>query len=138
MTSIGQKCCAAPGHTLWRRIHGRHSQLVTNQPDPQAFHVSGEAIVSETTDGGGFNYTINGMLNLPLVDNQMALRLVGTDSRTSGWINRIVLSDFPLPDPPDLSVATYWALRSQRITSNRTKSIWQEPALRCCGRSRTT
>src|SRR5580658_4112376 len=74
-------------------------KLVTNQPDPQAFHVSGEASVSETTDGGGFNYTVNGMLNLPLIDNQMALRLVGTDSRTSGWIDRIVLSDFPLPDP---------------------------------------
>src|SRR6202050_804186 len=74
-------------------------KLVTNQPDPTGFHVSGEAVVSETTDGGGFNYTINGMLNLPLIDNQMALRLVGTDSRTSGWIDRIVLSDFPLPDP---------------------------------------
>jgi iron complex outermembrane recepter protein len=71
-------------------------KLVTNQPDPQGFHVSGEANLSGT-QGGGFNYTVNGMLNLPLIDNQMALRLVGTDSHTSGWINRIVLSDFPLP-----------------------------------------
>jgi iron complex outermembrane receptor protein len=39
------------------------------------------------------------MLNLPLIDNQLALRLVGTDSHTSGWIDRIVLSDFPLSDP---------------------------------------
>lgn len=73
-------------------------KLVTNQPDTQAFHVSGQATASGT-DGGGFNYTVNGMLNLPLVDNQLALRLVGTDSHTSGWIDRIVLSDFPLPDP---------------------------------------
>jgi outer membrane receptor protein involved in Fe transport len=73
-------------------------KLITNQPDTQAFHASGEAVTSETA-GGGFNYTINGMLNLPLIDNQMALRLVGTDSHTSGWIDRIVLSDFPLPDP---------------------------------------
>jgi iron complex outermembrane receptor protein len=73
-------------------------KLVTNQPDTQAFHASGEAITSDTT-GGGFNYTINGMLNLPLIDNQLALRLVGTDSHTSGWIDRIVLSDFPLSDP---------------------------------------
>jgi outer membrane receptor protein involved in Fe transport len=71
-------------------------KLITNQPDPQGFHVSGEATVS-STDGGGFNYTVNGMLNLPLIDNQMALRLVGTDSHTSGWIDRIVESDFPLP-----------------------------------------
>lgn len=73
-------------------------KLVTNQPDTQAFHVSGEATGSGT-DGGGFNYTVNGMLNLPLIDNQLALRLVGTDSHTSGWIDRIVLADFPLPDP---------------------------------------
>jgi iron complex outermembrane receptor protein len=73
-------------------------KLVTNQPDTQAFHASGGAITSDTT-GGGFNYTINGMLNLPLIDNQLALRLVGTDSHTSGWIDRIVLSDFPLSDP---------------------------------------
>jgi outer membrane receptor protein involved in Fe transport len=73
-------------------------KLITNQPDTQAFHASGEAVTSETA-GGGFNYTINGMLNLPLIDNQMALRLVGTDSHTSGWIDRIVLSNFPLSDP---------------------------------------
>jgi outer membrane receptor protein involved in Fe transport len=71
-------------------------KLITNQPDPAGFHASGEAVLSDT-DGGGFNYTVNGMLNLPLIDNQMALRLVGTDSHTSGWIDRIVLSDFPLP-----------------------------------------
>src|ERR1700691_68886 len=73
-------------------------KLITTHPDTQAFHASGEAITSDTT-GGGFNYTINGMLNLPLIDNQLALRLVGTDSHTSGWIDRIVLSDFPLSDP---------------------------------------
>jgi outer membrane receptor protein involved in Fe transport len=79
-------------------------KLVTNQPDTQAFHVSGDATASET-QGGGFNYAVNGMLNLPLIDNQLALRLVGTDSHTSGWIDRIVLSDFPLP-VPDAAVQT--------------------------------
>jgi iron complex outermembrane recepter protein len=80
-------------------------KLVTNQPDPTGFHVSGEAVLSDT-DGGGFNYTVNGMLNLPLIDNQMALRLVGTDSHTSGWIDRIVLSDFPLPVGVPVTPAT--------------------------------
>jgi iron complex outermembrane recepter protein len=79
-------------------------KLVTNQPDTQGFHVSGDATASET-QGGGFNYTVNGMLNLPLIDNQLAVRLVGTDSHTSGWIDRIVLSDFPLP-VPDAAVQT--------------------------------
>lgn len=73
-------------------------KLITNQPNTQEFHASGEVTLSGT-QGGGFNYTTNGMLNLPLIDNQLALRLVATDSHTSGWIDRIVLADFPLPDP---------------------------------------
>jgi iron complex outermembrane receptor protein len=109
-------------------------KLVTNQPDPQAFHVSGEASVSETTDGGGFNYTVNGMLNLPLIDNQMALRLVGTDSRTSGWIDRIVLSDFPLPDPTGFIrgnvlgapvAADYKQSNEEHLAGARATLLWQ-------------
>ena len=113
-------------------------KLITNQPDTQAFHVSGEATHLGDTDGGGFNYTVNGMVNLPLIDNQMALRLVGTDSHTSGWIDRIVLSDFPLPDPTGFIRGNVLGAHGRStITSNRTPSIWQEPAPRCCGRSRT-
>jgi iron complex outermembrane receptor protein len=108
-------------------------KLVTNQPNIQAFHVSGEATVSET-NGGGFNYTVNGMLNLPLVDNQMALRLVGTDSHTSGWIDRIVLSDFPLPDPTGFSrgnvlgapvAADYKQSNEEHLAGARATLLWQ-------------
>jgi len=69
-------------------------KLVTNQPDPSGIAVSAQAIASDTKDGG-LNYTVNGMLNLPLAD-KLALRIVGTDSYTDGWIDRIVLNPFPL------------------------------------------
>jgi len=36
------------------------------------------------------------MVNLPLVDDTLALRLVGTEDHTSGWIDRIVADPFPL------------------------------------------
>jgi iron complex outermembrane recepter protein len=70
-------------------------KLVTNQPDPTAFAVSAQTIASDTKDGG-FNYGVNGMVNIPLVQGQLALRIVGTDSYTDGWINRIVLNPFPV------------------------------------------
>jgi len=70
-------------------------KLITNQPDATGFHASGEAILSGT-DGGGFNDTENAMLNLPLIDNQLAIRIVGTQAYTSGWIDRIVLNPFPV------------------------------------------
>jgi outer membrane receptor protein involved in Fe transport len=70
-------------------------KLVTNQPDPKAFAANVEVIGSGTTNGGGFNHTENVMLNIPLVHDVAALRLVGTDKYIDGWIDRKVLNPFP-------------------------------------------
>jgi len=70
-------------------------KLVTNQPDLQRFGVDAQAILSDT-DGGGFNHTENAMLNLPLAQGLAALRVVGTDRSSSGWIDRDVIDPFPL------------------------------------------
>jgi iron complex outermembrane receptor protein len=69
-------------------------KLITNQADPKAFAASAETIFSDT-DGGGFNYGINAMVNLPISD-VAALRIVGVYKNISGWIDRIVLDPFPL------------------------------------------
>jgi iron complex outermembrane receptor protein len=71
-------------------------KLVTNQPDPHAFAANAEVIGSDTTGGGGFNHTENAMLNIPLMQDVVALRLVGTDKYIDGWIDRKVLSPFPV------------------------------------------
>jgi outer membrane receptor protein involved in Fe transport len=70
-------------------------KLVTNQPDPNHFSASAQTIGSGTQDGG-FNYGINGMVNLPLLADTLALRIVGTDTYTDGWIDRKVLNPFPV------------------------------------------
>ena len=70
-------------------------KLVTNPPDPHHFAAAAEAIGSDTS-GGGFNHTLNAMLNAPLIADKAALRLVVTDKYIDGWINRDVLSPFPL------------------------------------------
>jgi iron complex outermembrane receptor protein len=71
-------------------------KLVTNQPDPRAFAVNGEFIGSDTTGTGGLNHTENLMLNIPVVQEVAALRLVVTDKYIDGWIDRKVLSPFPV------------------------------------------
>ena len=71
-------------------------KLVTNQPDPTAFAASAQTILSGTEDGG-FNYGVNAMVNIPLVDDKLALRVVGSDTYDDGWIDRKVLDPFPLP-----------------------------------------
>ncbi|MDB6091808.1 MAG: TonB-dependent receptor [Gammaproteobacteria bacterium] len=70
-------------------------KLVTNSPDPQRFAANVEGIGSGTT-GGGFNHTENAMLNAPIVQDIAALRLVVTDKYVAGWIDRDVVSPFPL------------------------------------------
>lgn len=40
------------------------------------------------TEEGGFNYTVSGMINIPLVTDQLALRLVGWRTDNDGWIDQ--------------------------------------------------
>ena len=70
-------------------------KLVTNQPSFDGFAGAAQ-VIGSGTDGGGLNHTENLMLNIPIVDDKVALRVVGTEQYTSGWIDRIVLKNFPL------------------------------------------
>ena len=70
-------------------------KLTTVAPDPGALGASIQAVLSGTR-GGGFNHTENFMLNAPLVQDTLALRIVGTQAYTSGWIDRIVANPFPV------------------------------------------
>ncbi len=70
-------------------------RVVTNKPDPTGFHASAQTILSGT-DGGGFNHGENVMVNVPLVPDTLALRVVGSEAYTSGWISRNVVGNFPV------------------------------------------
>jgi outer membrane receptor protein involved in Fe transport len=75
-------------------------RLITNQPDPTGFHASGESTLSGT-EGGSFNHNDNLMVNIPLLQDKLALRIVGSENYTSGWIDRVVAQagTFPQVDP---------------------------------------
>src|SRR5271154_353267 len=70
-------------------------RLISNQPNLTQFQSTAQSILSDT-DGGGFNHKDSLMMNLPLINNILALRVVGTENHTSGWIDRIVANPFPL------------------------------------------
>ncbi|MGH8318831.1 MAG: TonB-dependent receptor [Steroidobacteraceae bacterium] len=67
-------------------------RLIPVMPELGAFDASGESTVSDTGSGGSINFAQNGMVNLPL-GSTAAVRLVGSASSTSGWLNRSVLAD---------------------------------------------
>ncbi len=56
-----------------------------------------QSTLSET-EGGGFNHADNVMLNIPVIQDKLAVRIVATEAYTSGWIDRIVVYPFPLVD----------------------------------------
>jgi outer membrane receptor protein involved in Fe transport len=108
-------------------------RLITNQPDLKEFHASAQSILSGT-DGGGFNHTDNFMVNLPLIDDRLALRLVGSENDTSGWIDRIVGSPFPTVstngairgDVQDAPVeAQHKGSNAYRLYSGRATLLWK-------------
>jgi len=70
-------------------------KLSTTPADPAAFAASVQSILSGTR-GGGFNHTDNAMLNTPLIEDELALRIVVSEAYTSGWIERIVAGPYPV------------------------------------------
>ncbi|WP_332817464.1 TonB-dependent receptor [Sphingopyxis sp.] len=69
-------------------------RLITKQPNLREFQ--GKLLIDgSTTRYGGENFALNGALNIPIVQDVMALRLVGTYSRNDGYIDKLV-GDFPV------------------------------------------
>jgi outer membrane receptor protein involved in Fe transport len=65
-------------------------RLITKKPDPGAFLGDADLSVSETKHGGT-NTSIRGMVNLPLIDDRLAARLVLYRSDDSGYIDNVEL-----------------------------------------------
>ena len=74
-------------------------KLLTNQPDLAKYTGDIDTTLSGTV-GGGANPTGKFMVNIPIVPDKLALRVVGTEQYVSGWIDRIIDTPFPLPTNP--------------------------------------
>ena len=75
-------------------LYGDSSQsgtlrIITNKPDPTQFAAAAEFMLrtgSESAD----SYDVNGMLNLPLVEDKFAIRLVGFTARDGGFVDNVL------------------------------------------------
>lgn len=59
---------------------------VYNEPSLQRFEAAGESDLSGTGDGGGFNYAVRGMVNIPLISDKLAVRVAASHEDNSGYI----------------------------------------------------
>jgi iron complex outermembrane receptor protein len=97
-------------------------KVITNQPKLGTFEGSFQGNLSDTQGGSG-NGGGNFMLNLPIGDT-LALRVVGTDTYRSGWIDLDVLKNYPFypafPNP--YSPSTRPNVLNYQIASQKTDS----------------
>jgi len=63
-------------------------RIITNKPDFDGVSGMAQAMIS-TTDGGDPSYDLNGVLNMPLVDDKFAMRLVGYAAHEGGYVDNV-------------------------------------------------
>ncbi len=80
-------------------------RILTNDPEFNEFHGKVDLTGSGTKDGGE-NYGAKALVNIPLVDDQLALRLVGTTEDFDGWLDEPVAG---LKDVNDREIDTFRA-----------------------------
>ena len=64
-------------------------RIVTNKPDPSAFSAFADASVKGMS-GGDNSFDISGMVNIPLVEDAFAIRLVGFSATEGGFIDNVL------------------------------------------------
>jgi len=101
-------------------------RLITAPPDVIKFEGAAQSTVSETAHGG-FNWGESVMVNLPVTDNVLAVRLVGTDQYNDGWIDRIVVSPFPVGPTGACGwqTCTRGAVASANVVANYRDTNWE-------------
>jgi iron complex outermembrane recepter protein len=61
-------------------------RIISKRPQLNEFEAASQA-VGGFTDGGGPSWRLNEMVNIPLLENRLAIRLTGYFDREGGWID---------------------------------------------------
>ena len=67
-------------------------RVITKQPDTQEFAAKLDTTIS-SIDSGGAGYMQNAMVNLPIIEDELAVRLVGYYRDVDGWIDNTVINE---------------------------------------------
>lgn len=65
-------------------------RIITNKPDATKVEAAGRVDFG-STQGGAFRQRYDGMINLPLIDDKLALRAVGYYRDEEGWVKNVLL-----------------------------------------------
>jgi outer membrane receptor protein involved in Fe transport len=85
-------------------------RFITNNPNLSGFAFDSE-VAALFTENGGPSQRINAMVNVPLIENQLGLRMATTFEHNGGWI--------------DLAGTDQARINAQDLTNVRVKGLWQ-------------
>lgn len=88
-------------------------RFITRNPELDRFGANADLAAMFTEDGDP-GQRLQGVVNVPLIENQLGLRIAGTMDRNGGWINQ--------------SEAGRTDFNDQELVNIRTKMLWQPTA----------
>jgi iron complex outermembrane recepter protein len=100
-------------------------RLITNQPEMNKFSGSLDVDGSGTKNGGA-NGSVSLMLNIPVIDDKAALRVVLTDKYVSGWLDRIYENPFPLPTNNGCAPAPFYGCARGNVLAGNVVNVYKD------------
>nr|WP_321442458.1 TonB-dependent receptor [uncultured Hyphomonas sp.] len=100
-------------------------RIITAKPDTEEAGGSFK-LSTQTIDGGESGYSLAGMINLPLVKDKLAARIVAETRENPGWIDQRNLT---IPDP-SLAPPSRYVIASEEEDVNSSTNSWVRAALR--------
>ncbi|MEQ8514253.1 MAG: TonB-dependent receptor, partial [Chromatocurvus sp.] len=98
-------------------------RILTRQPDASAFAVDGRIDIG-VTDGGFWRQRYDGMVNIPIIKDTLALRLVGYQRDEEGWVKNITLGTRNSTDDRGGRAALLW--RPSEAFYAKLEAIYQD------------
>ena len=108
-------------------LYGDSSQsgtlrIITNKPDPTAFSANAEMMVRKG-DQSSMSHEVSGWLNMPLIEDKFAIRLVGYTAEDGGFIDN-VLGVSPMRGTRDNANLVQDDMNSVDFTGGRIAAKW--------------
>jgi outer membrane receptor protein involved in Fe transport len=103
-------------------------RIITNKPNHGGFSGQVDTLVA-TTDGGDESFDVSGHLNIPLVEDKLALRIVGFVSHDGGYVDNVVgptISGLPgtYGSPGDNSAVARENQNEYDMNGGRIAALW--------------
>ena len=109
-------------------LYGASSQsgtlrVITNKPDTAGFDAWVDTQITQV-DSGDTGYDVSAMVNVPLVGDRLALRLVGFTAKDAGYIDNVLADSRGDPSTFDNSNVVEKDVNSSEVSGGRAALRW--------------